>query len=208
MKSWTTGAQLDHLYGELGRRLPPRRLAHVMGGAQYAVALALRWGTDANEALTAMLLHDVAKNEPRERLRAIIEAHPGEDDPEDRAHPSIWHAVAGAILAREEFGVPSAAVHRAIRLHPTGDAEMSLLDKIVFLADYIEPNRSHPAAEPLRRLAFENLDEAVCRAIATKTDHLRERGRRLHPRSQRAWEAHCGARAAAPQHTKEHARVD
>jgi nicotinate-nucleotide adenylyltransferase len=181
MRNWTTAARLDQVYTALGERLSPRRMLHVLGACHTAVTLAERWGGDPSAALAAALLHDIAKE-------LDLKNHPGlsEMDAEDAAHPGVWHAALGASLAREEFGVDSPLVERAIRVHPTGDGEMSLLDRIVYLSDYIEPCRTHPGARRLRELARRDLAAAADHAILEKTDYVQGKGKTLHARSERA----------------------
>ncbi len=189
MKEWITARRLDDLYDILNQRLSPKRVRHVLGVAETTVRLASLWGADLYEALVAALLHDIGKEEEREAQRARIERSSQGLNPEDRDFPGIWHAVSGEIIAREEFGVTSPPVLRAIRLHPTGDGEMSCLERIIFLSDYIEPTRTYDGVAELRRLARLDLEAAVDKAILKKTSSLLHQGKTLHARSRRALRA-------------------
>lgn len=187
MQDRPTACQFDFIYTVLHQRLSPRRIYHTLGAAHMSLLLAHRWGCDPDCALTAALLHDIAKEQKHDEILSQIE----QDlqvvmHPDDRHFPDIWHALAGEIVARKDLGISSPEVGVAIRLHPTGDGEMALLEKIIFLADYIEPTRSFDGVDDLRRLAWEDLDKAVDLAIVRKTGYLRENGRKLHGRSQRA----------------------
>ncbi len=189
MEHWITASRLDEIYDTLDQRLTAQRKMHVLGTCQAALVLATRWDVDPNQALAAMLLHDIAKQETKERLREIITSRSEWDEAEDIDFPAIWHAIAGAILARDEFNIPCEAVCEAIRLHPTGDGQMTLLEKIVFLADYTEPTRNFPGVQDLRRLAREDLDQALACAIEQKTMYVRQNNKKLHPRSAQAAKA-------------------
>jgi nicotinate-nucleotide adenylyltransferase len=159
---------------------------HCIGSAHAAVSLAGRWGANVEDALVAALLHDIAKMEPEESLqRLLVEA--GGDIAVEMPFHKVWHAAAGSVVAQRDFGVNDAVAH-AILLHPTGDANMTLLDQIIFLADYIEPSRAWDGVNDLRALARLDLQAAVDDAVLRKTAHVRERGIELHPRSQRALE--------------------
>jgi nicotinate-nucleotide adenylyltransferase len=188
MHERATARQLDDLYALLLQRLSPRRIFHTIGAAHVAVRLAVRWNASPAAALIAALLHDVAKDENREALAERIEGDLGNTRPEDLEIPSTWHAVAGEIIARREFGV-SPEIGGAILLHPTGDAEMGLLAQIIFLADYIEPMRAFDGVRKLRQMAGEDLAAAVDAAILLKTSFVEKRGKPLHKRSERAREA-------------------
>jgi predicted HD superfamily hydrolase involved in NAD metabolism len=180
-----TAIQLDEITFILRERLSPQRVLHSLGTSHSAVFLANRWGCDPDEALLAALLHDIAKEESPSAQREIIVRSARWHNPEDDAFPSIWHAAASAAVACEEFGA-SETVGRAIAIHPTGDAGMTLLEKIIFLADYIEPTRTWQGVGDLRELARQNLEEAAHAAIFKKTAHVNEKRKPLHPRSQRA----------------------
>lgn len=187
MKQWLDATQLDRITSCLQSRLSPRRVTHTFGACHTAVILALRWGADPSEALAAALFHDIAKEEPRDLQRARIERVASGAMPEAYAEqPSLWHALAAVAVAREEFGLANPAVERAIRLHPTADGEMTVLDAIIFLADYTESMRSWEGVEALRALARRDLWAAVDQAVVGKTQHVARRGQGLHECSRRA----------------------
>jgi predicted HD superfamily hydrolase involved in NAD metabolism len=179
MRDWLTPTRLDTITQTLRERLSPYRLAHTWGVAHWALHLSARWGADDTEVLTAVLFHDIAKEEPLDRQRARIIEDLGAFPAEYEDQTSVWHALASAAVARLEFGVPGAEVLRAISLHPTGAAGMSLLEKIVFLADYTDLTRHWAGVEELRDLARRDLQAAVDDAILSKTAHVLQKGRAL-----------------------------
>lgn len=155
--------------------LKESRIAHVAGCEAEAVKLALRWGEDAELAAEAAILHDITKKlKPQEQLNlcekyAIIINHAMLNAPE------VIHAVTGAAMARELFGVND-EVYGAIRWHTTGRPDMTNLEKIVYLADAVEPTRSYPSVERLRSLAEEDLDAALLETMERTLERIRGLG--------------------------------
>lgn len=170
----------------------PRRLSHVQGCRQEAVRLARRWGADVLDAENAAILHDITKQMPQtEQLQICTECGiipPNFTD----AFSSVLHAFSGAALAETYFGV-SPAVREAIRWHTTGKADMSLLEKLIWLADGIEPSRSYPGVDAVRELAYRDLDGALCLAMTQNLRSIRARGLTPHPATGEALRALCGA---------------
>ena len=152
--------------------LRAKRVPHVLGTEEEAARLAGRWGADVDLARRAALLHDCTKRLSPTDHRAIAERYHALPLP---AEDKLYHAITGAILAREVFGEQEEVVS-AIRWHTTGRADMSLLEKIIYLADYIEPTRDFPGLEALRRLAYEDLDRALLTGLEMSLENLRERG--------------------------------
>jgi len=164
-------------------QMPEHRWRHTLGVIDCAVRLAERFGEDAAKARTAALLHDVAKAWPTERQRqAILE----DGDPAGletlRYDKELWHAHAGCRAARRDFGVEDPDVLNAVRYHTSGRPGMSRLEKIVCLADYIEPGRDFPGVEHLRELAESaSLEEALLEAFDGTLRVLLERRRTIFP---------------------------
>lgn len=155
--------------------LKPKRIAHVAGCENEAVMLAVYWGEDPERAAEAAILHDIAKKYSLEENLQICEKYGMINDRTELACPNILHAKTGAALARDLFGVDD-GVYEAIRWHCTGKPDMTLLEKIIWLADYIEPTRSFDGVETIRKLAYEDLDAALARALAMTLAFLREEG--------------------------------
>jgi len=154
-----------------------------------AVALAHRHGEETARAAIAALLHDCGRFPTLEAIESEARRRGFEIPEEDRDFPKIWHAALSAHIAETEFGVTDNEILHAIRVHPTGDGEMSRLDKIVFLADYIEPTRKFEGLNELRDLALRDLEEGFREALSRKIRYVQSLGRRLHPRSIAAWRA-------------------
>ena len=129
--------------------LKPKRIAHVAGCESEAVKLAMRWGEDPETAAEAGILHDITKKLNFEEQLILCGKYGIINDNLELGSPKLLHAKTGAALARDLFGV-SDRVYNAIRWHTTGKPDMTLLEKIIYLADYIEPTRDFPGVEKLR----------------------------------------------------------
>ncbi len=173
--------RLRERFGELGqevaRRLTPKRWAHTQRVAETAVQLAMHWGADTAKAYLAGLLHDVAKDLSRKSLLntaldfgIVLTAF-------ETATPALIHAPVGAEVARREFGIEDPEIIAAIRYHTTARANMSLLEKLIFLADYIEPERSFPGVDTVRVLARQDVDKAMLLALTQSIEYLLQRDR-------------------------------
>ena len=155
--------------------LKESRIAHVAGCESEAVMLAMHWGENAEKAATAGILHDITKKlSPEEQLKMCDEYGIICDELE-RKTPKILHAKTGAAFARDKFGI-SDSIYEAIRWHTTGKADMTLLEKITYLADYIEPTRDFEGVEELRKLAYEDIDEALRLGMEMSIEDLNRRG--------------------------------
>ena len=163
----------------------PSRIKHVRGCREEAVRLAKRWGADELDAENAAILHDITKKLPaEEQLRLCEDA--GTPVPDYRPElEAMLHAFSGAAAAELEFGV-SPEVENAIRWHTTGKADMSLLEKIIWLADYIEPNRTTPGVEKVREAAYRDLNQALRLALKNSLRYLEEREFVPHPATREA----------------------
>lgn len=143
--------------------MPGMRFKHSVRVKNIAVELAKINGCSREKAAVASLLHDVARDIPIENMLKILK----EDGFFLHSHgipvgnPLLLHAHAGKVMAKKQFGVHDKEVLRSIELHTTGGESMSLLDKVIFVADYIEPGRSFRGVKAVRNLAFKNMDKAV-----------------------------------------------
>ncbi len=161
------------------------RIPHVLGCREEAVKLARRWGADELDAEDAAILHDITKNMPLEVQLRICEKR-GMIVPDfRREYEAMLHAFSGAAAAALEFGV-SPAVEEAIRWHTTGRAGMGLLEKVLWLADYIEPGRRTPGVEAVRALAYRDLDAALKLALEDSLRYLEQKGFAPHPATREA----------------------
>ena len=161
------------------------RVPHVLGTEGTAAALARRWGADEESARRAALLHDCTKKCNWEQHMDLCRLYHIPLDKEERREEKLLHAITGAAVAREEFGV-SPEIESAIRWHTTGKADMTLLEKIIYLADYIEPTRDFCDLRELRALAFEDIDRAMLLGLTMAVRDLKKRGVAVHSNSVRA----------------------
>ena len=182
-----TAADLKHLtIGELRpvamSYLKRRRVPHVLGTEETAARLARRYGAEEESARRAALLHDCTKRlSAGEQLELCRHYHIDLDEYEQR-EAKLLHAKTGAAVARDVFGV-SDEIYWAIWWHTTGKADMTLLEKILYLADYMEPTRDFCDLRELRRLAFEDLDRALLLGFTMAVEDLSDQGMALHPNS-------------------------
>lgn len=161
---------------KLKKKLDPARYEHTLGVAYTAACLAMRYGAEIQKAELAGLLHDCAKWIPdAEKLEKCQKHHLPISEAEHN-NPSLLHAKLGAYYAEHKYGVTDKAVLDAITWHCTGRPNMTLLEKIVFLADYIEPDRNRaPDLTDIRLLAFHDLDAAVCAELKGTLEYLQTR---------------------------------
>ena len=187
---------VETMQEKLQSALSVKRYIHTMGVAEEAVKLAEIYGTpqDQQKARVAGLLHDCAKDYPEAmRLRFCKEYKVKMDEIMEK-QTDLIHPFLGAEVARREYQVTDEDILNAIRYHTTGRAGMSLLEKIIFIADYIEPNREKfDGLEEARRLAYLDLDMAMKYILESTIAFVKERGRLLHPLSLEALEyyKHC-----------------
>lgn len=160
--------------------LPERRYTHTLGVLKTAEWLADKYGSDRKKAELAAIFHDYAKYRPAEEMRRIILEEPLPKELLD-FHPELWHAPVGAVLVKKEVGIEDGEILNAIKFHTTGRPAMTLLEKIVFLADYIEPGRNFPGVEKVRETAKDNLDLAVFQALQNTLIHLVGKGMSVYP---------------------------
>ena len=173
--------------------LEPGRIAHVAGCESEAVTLARAWGEDPDAAATAGILHDITKKfRGGEQLNLCRKYGIVYDEVEAR-NTAVLHARTGAAMARELFHV-SPEIQSAIRWHTTGRPDMTTLEKILYLADYIEPTRDFPGLGKLRKLAYKDLDGAMALALSMCLDDLRSRGREVYKDTLDAYRWYCEER--------------
>lgn len=155
-----TAFSRDELLLKLKESMSKKRFYHVLGTQETAIQLAKRFGADVEKSSIAGLVHDYAKERSNEEMiQVIVENHLDED-----IIPfgnQIWHGVAGVILIEKELGVTDGEILHAISVHTTGSLNMSLMDKIIYVADHIEPHRHFEGVNEVRQMAEVNLDKVV-----------------------------------------------
>ncbi len=165
----------------LEQTLSTRRYLHSIGVAEEAERLANRYGADAEKAYLAGLIHDCAKEVSPEETVLLLQNYGYMPTKEECASPTVLHGKLGAYIAKEKFGVDDEEMLNAVRYHTTGCAGMSLLMKIVFIADFIEPNRAYPDVEHLRKLTYEDLRAGMLFALDYTIEDLVRKKRAIHP---------------------------
>ena len=165
--------------------LKANRVKHVLGCRDTAVELAKTWGADQVDAGRAGLLHDITKALDGELQLTLCGAYGKLLDDFSRKYPKTLHALTGSLVARRIFGENNAVVS-AIEFHTTGKADMSLLEAIIYVADYMEPNRDFPGVERLRELAYTDIRGALKLGLEMTLEHLKEQGGEVSPASRQA----------------------
>ncbi len=174
------------------KSLDSRRFEHTMGVEYTAAALAMRYGASIENAQLAGLLHDCAKCLSDEKRLAICEKHNISVNDIERRNPSLLHAKVGSFLAMDEYHVEDLEVINAILNHTTGRPGMSLLEKIIFIADYIEPNRKQaPNLEEIRKMAFDDLDKALLCILRDTLVYLENNEGEIDPMTKKTYEYYC-----------------
>ncbi|KRE47168.1 bis(5'-nucleosyl)-tetraphosphatase (symmetrical) YqeK [Paenibacillus sp. Soil522] len=170
----------EQMIDKVKAEMPERRWLHTQGVMETAVILAERFGEDPVRAELAAILHDVAKYWKVERMEKVIrdQALPSELLDYDK---ELWHAPVGAWVAEHEYGISDAGVLDAIRYHTSGRRGMTKLEKIVCLADYMEPGRDFPGVSNIRELSERFLDQALLAGFNSTISFLLEKGKRIYP---------------------------
>lgn len=176
----------DDIVKKLSLELSPKRFKHSLGVSQTAIEMAKVFGTDVNKARLAGILHDCARNMTSNNLLQIVEAFDIVVDDVDLCEPVLLHAPVGAQLAQTEYGIDDAEICRAIALHTVGGPNMTVLDKIIYLADFIEPGRNFPGVEKLRLLAKKNLDQAILAGFNHTIEYIIAGNGLIHPATVKA----------------------
>lgn len=165
---------IEEIQEKLKCLLKPKRYQHTIGVRYTAQAMAMRFGLDIKKAGLAGVLHDCAKYMPDEQILKKCEKHSIVCSDVEREQPHLLHAKLGAFYAQEEYGVKEKEVVSAIRWHTTGKPAMTDFEKIIFIADYIEPNRKVlPNMEKIRKMSFVDLDEAMYLILENTLTYLR-----------------------------------
>ncbi len=179
-----THADLTHLTPEALRPialsyLKPKRMPHVLGTEQEAVRLAEKYGADVTKARIAALLHDCTKKLDMDEQLALCARYGIALDELEQKALKLLHSKTGAAVARDVFAVDD-DIYNAILYHTTGKPDMTLLEKIIYLADYIEPTRDFPGVEDLRRVVYEDLDRGLLMGLAMTIDEMETMGNPVH----------------------------
>lgn len=159
--------------------LKRRRIPHVLGTEQEAIRLAARYGADVEKARRAALLHDCTKKLDMEEQLSLCRQYGIQLDGLEQRALKLLHARTGAEIARDVFGADD-EICSAIRWHTTGHTNMTLLEKIIYLADYIEPSRDFPGVDRLRKVCYEDLDRGLLTGLEMTIEEMQGMGNPVH----------------------------
>lgn len=192
-------SDLKKLRKEMKKELEPKRYEHTLSVAYTAANLAAVHGADVETALVAGMLHDCAKCLGYEKQMSLCrKKHVQLSELESKKDSPLLHAKAGSILARDKYGITDEDILNAIAYHTTGRPHMSRLEKIIYIADYIEPKRRHikrsayvtqtDRLTQIRRIAYQSLDEALCSILGDSLAYLEENGGPIDYMTQKTYE--------------------
>lgn len=167
---------------DIKMKLSEHRYIHSIGVMEKAEELALHYGLDTRKARLIGLAHDIAKQMSIEEIEEYIEAYEIELDEVEKINTSLIHAKIGADICKREYNFDDEMVN-AIKYHTTGRPEMTMMEKIIFIADKIEDNRSYIGVERTRKLTLEDIDEAIIETINHTTQYCIEKNDLIHPNS-------------------------
>ena len=173
---------------KLKARLKPKLYNHSIATGEMAKSLAKLYQADEKKAYMAGILHDLAKDMSKKELLVYARSRHIKIDSIKKQQPGLLHGAVAAYMTKSEFGIDDDEILHAIEVHTTGSADMSLLDKILYLADSAEPNRDYEGVEMIRELAFHGeLDRALLEAMKIKIKYVMGKNIMLHPDSMEAW---------------------
>ena len=170
------------LAAQVESQMSAKRFKHVLGVEKTAIQLADIYGVSKEAASIAALCHDYAKERPDEEMEKLIIAEHLEEELLDYGN-NIWHGPCAAEIAKKEFQLLDEDILNAIRYHTIGRSEMSLLEQVIYVADFIEPGRKFPGVDKARSIADSNLQEAVMYETQQTLMHLIETKKKIYPKA-------------------------
>lgn len=180
---------LKKMQKKLKKYQDEERFTHTLGVMYTSAALAMRYGCDMEKAQVAGLLHDCAKCIPNKKKIKICKKQGISLTPSEEENPFLLHAKVGTYIAAEKYHIKDEEILSAIRYHTTGKPDMTLLEKIIYVADYIEPWRNKaPNLKDIRALAFEDLDRALYVILKSTLSYLKKRSCVVDETTQEAYE--------------------
>ena len=182
-KSFYSADSYEKIKALLKERLDEHRYIHSLGVADSAKELALRFGGDEKKAYLAGLLHDITKNETNERQLKLFESDGIILNQVEKNNPKLWHAMTAPVYIKNKIGITDAEILSAVRYHTTGKAGMTLLEKIVYIADYISAERDYPDVDVMRALSCESLEKAALYSLKYTFKKLSQCELVIHPDS-------------------------
>lgn len=181
-------ADLKKIRRKMEKTLDPKRFEHTLGVTYTAAALAMCHQVDINKAQIAGLLHDCAKCMDNDKKISICQKHNIQMNDIERQNPFLLHAKVGSYIAMKKYGISDPDIINAILNHTTGRPGMSDLEKIVYIADYIEPGRKQaPNLTEVRRLAFHDLDQALLKILEDTLCYLEQTSDAIDPMTRKTY---------------------
>lgn len=181
----------DDLLGKMAELLPEKRLTHCLGVEKAARELAQRFGVDEEKSALAGLLHDYAKKLSDQEFLDLIDQYQLDPDLKNWGN-NIWHGMVGIYKIQEDLNLQDPEILRAIEIHTVGASQMTDLDKVVYVADYIEHNRDFPGVDRARQIAQQSLDQAAAYETARTVEHLAHNGLPIYPQTLETYNALVG----------------
>ncbi|MCD8018330.1 MAG: bis(5'-nucleosyl)-tetraphosphatase (symmetrical) YqeK [Clostridiales bacterium] len=179
----------EEIKKDLKKLLSEKRYEHTLGVEYTAACLAIRYGADMDKAALAGLLHDCAKYLSADDKIRYSKRFGMPISEYERKNPELLHAKLGACFAHAKYGVSDPEILSAITWHTTGKPNMSLMDKILYIADYIEPNRCQASnLKEVRALAFRDIDECLCLILKDSVKYLATKKSTIDPTTRKTWE--------------------
>lgn len=176
------------LQKKMSKELDKERYNHTLGVMYTSASLAMCHDGDVNKALIAGLLHDCAKCIPNPEKIKLCEKYKIEVTEVEMANPGLLHAKLGAFLAKKKYGIKDEDILNAISSHTTGRPGMSLLEKIVYIADYMEPGRNFsPNFLAVRKLAYDNLEGCLYRILEDSLKYLKSKDKPIDPMTEKTY---------------------
>ncbi|MEG0075552.1 MAG: bis(5'-nucleosyl)-tetraphosphatase (symmetrical) YqeK [Eubacterium sp.] len=157
---------------KLKKTLKPKRYTHTLNVIKSALELSEKYPCNCEKVRYAALLHDCAKNYSDQALIETANQYYLKVDEVTKREPQLLHGPVGAVVARQEYGIEDKEILSAIKYHTTGRENMTVLEKIIYLADFIEPGRKYPGVDALREIAFEDLDDAMIQALTNTIRYI------------------------------------
>lgn len=180
--------KIDKMKKRVQNHLDKERYEHTLGVMYTSAALAMRYGADLEKALVAGLLHDCAKCLPSIKKIKLCEKYNIEISESERRNPGLLHAKLGAYIAKSKYEIEDQEIIDAIAYHTTGRPNMTLLDKIVYIADYLEPNRCEaPNLSEVRALAFVDLEECLYVILRDSLAYLQTKSEVIDPMTENTY---------------------
>lgn len=175
--------EYSSIVGKLRDWIDERRLSHSINVSRCAAKLARHYGADVEKAELAGLVHDCAKNLPTDKAFELAKKYNYEPDTVTRMNPVLLHAPLGSFLVQELFDIQDTEILNAIAWHTTGRKNMTLLEKIICLADFIEEGRQYRGVDKIRELAFLDINRALLMGMELTIKYVLEKGVLLHPKT-------------------------